>query len=128
MPIESIRDPQTFAIIGADMDVHGGLGCGFPEAPYCEALRREFANRNIPFQSEVKFEILYKGRPLTSYYRADFVCYDQVIVELKALPEITKIEEAQAITYLKASKLERALIVNFGTTSLQFRRFIRSLV
>jgi GxxExxY protein len=98
MRSDPIRDPQTFHIIGAAMEVHRCLGCGFPESPYAEALARELDQRGVPYQSEVKFEILYKGAPLKKYYRADFVCYDQVIVELKALPRLTRLEEAQAIT------------------------------
>ena len=127
MPIKLVRDAQTYAILGAAMEVHSCLGCGFPEAPYSEALAREFAERGVPYQTEVKYEIPYKGKPLKSYYRADFVCYDQVIVELKALPNITRIEDAQAITYMKASGLLRALIINFGSTSLQHRRLVRNL-
>jgi GxxExxY protein len=127
MPFKAIRDSQTYAILGAAMEVHSCLGCGFPEAPYAEALAREFSDRGVPYRSEVKFEIPYKGKPLKSYYRADFVCYDLVIVELKALPDITHIEEAQAITYLKASGLLRALILNFGSTSLQHRRLVKNL-
>ena len=122
------RDAETFAIIGAAMEVHSHLGCGFSEAPYAEALTREFADRKVPCQCEVRFEILYKGRPLKSFYRVDFVCYDQVIVELKALDDLTRIEESQVINYLKASGLHRALLLNFGNRSLQYRRFARDLI
>lgn len=128
MSTKAIRDPQTFAIIGAAMEVHRCLGCGYPEAPYSEALTREFNDLGLPYQREVKFEIQYKGRPLTNYYRADFVCYDEIIVELKALHNLTRIEETQVITYLKASGLHRALLLNFGTTSLQYRRFVLNVV
>jgi hypothetical protein len=113
MPTESERDPQTYAIIGAAMEVHKCLGCGFPEAPYSEALEREFRERRIPFKKEVRFDINYKGTPL---------------VELKALQHITRIEIALAITYLKASAFTRALILNFGTTSLEHRRVVRNFL
>ena len=128
MGAEAVRDPQTFHIIGAAMEVHRCLGCGFPEAPYSEALEQEFGVRGIPFDKEVRFDINYKGKPLRNYYRADFVCYDQIVVELKALQHITRIEQSQAITYLKASGLTRALILNFGSSSLQYQRVVRSFI
>lgn len=128
MPTGLERDHQTYAIIGAAMEVHKCLGCGFPEAPYSEALEREFRERGIPYKKEVRFDINYKGTPLRNFYRADFVCFDQIIVELKALQRITRIEIAQAITYLKASAFTRALILNFGTTSLEHRRVVRNFL
>jgi GxxExxY protein len=123
-----IFDPQTYAIIGAAMEVHSYIGCGFPEAPYGEALARELTDRAIPHRSEVRFEIIYKGLPLKTHYRADFVCYEQIIVELKALRTITSIEEVQVINYLKASALNRAVLLNFGATSLQYRRFVQGSI
>ena len=118
-------DPQTYSIIGAGMEVHTHLGCGFLEAPYREALEREFVDRQIPYECEVRFQIDYKGRLLRTHYRADFVCYSKVIVEVKSVRLITNIEEAQIINYLKASGLHRALLLNFVSSSLEFRRFLR---
>jgi GxxExxY protein len=120
------RDPQTRAIIGAAMEVHRELGPGFLEAVYQEALALELADRGIPFQREQGVPIDFKGRRLSCKYRADFVCYGDIIVELKAQQGLTGNDEAQTLHYLKATKLERGLLFNFGRPSLEFRRFIFS--
>jgi GxxExxY protein len=128
MHTQPLVDPQTSAIIGAAMEVHRQLGRGFPEGPYCEALERELSERSIPFESQTKLEIVYKGSALKSYYRADFICYGSVIVELKSLKTLSSLEESQVISYLKASGLNRALLLNFGRTSLQLRRFLNGSI
>ena len=88
-------DPRTYPIIGAAMEVHRNLGCGFLEPIYQEALTIEFLKREIPFQREIKFPVFYKDIRLRSFYRPDFICFDGVVVELKALARIGGIEEAQ---------------------------------
>lgn len=117
-----VRDPETYAIIGAAMEVHRQLGPGFLEAAYREALKLEFALRGIPFRAEVPLQIFYKGTPLRTRYKADFLCYDQVLAEVKALRNLTPVELAQALNYLKASQLHRALLLNFGAPALEYRR------
>ena len=124
----SERDPRTFSIIGAAMAVHGELGRGFLEAVYQEALMRELSAAAIPFMREVDLPIFYKGSPLTIHYRADFVCYSSVIVELKALSCLGGIERSQIINYLKATNYEVGLLLNFGTDSLEFERFSLSFI
>lgn len=106
------------------MPVHSALGCGFLEAVYQEALALEFQHQRIPFERETRFQIHYRDRPLSQQYLADFVCYGEVIVELKALKKLSGAEEAQVINYLKASGLGKALLLNFGTLSLQYRRMV----
>ncbi len=117
-------DPQTFAIIGAAMAVHSELGHGFLERVYHEAMILELRRRAISFQSECAIPIYYKGEMLSVVYRADFVCYEAVLVEIKALPAIGGGEKAQLINYLKASRLKRGLILNFGATRLQYERLV----
>ena len=124
----SERDPRTYAIIGAAMAVHQELGRGFLEAVYQEALMREMNAAAIPFLREVDLPIFYKSSPLAIHYRADFVCYSSVIVELKALTCLGGIERSQIINYLKATNYEVGLLLNFGADSLEYERFSLSFI
>lgn len=126
MTADKGKDPETYSIIGASMSVHAELGSGFLESVYQDALEWEFKQRNIPFVREKSISILYKGEVLGAPYRADFVCYGNIIVELKAVKALTDIEFAQVLHYLKATGYQRALLINFGTTRLEYRRFIFS--
>ena len=118
------KDPQSHAVIGAALEVHRELGFGFLEAVYQSALALEFQQRSIPFKAEVALPIRYKGKLLTCGYRADFVCFEDLLVETKAIAELTRIDDAQVINELKATGLERGLLLNFGAPSLQFKRLV----
>ncbi len=119
------RDPQTYAVIGAALAVHGELGCGFLEAVYQQALALELGLRGVPADREREIPIHYRGQRLDCFYRADFVCYESIIVEVKAVREIGPIERAQVLNYLKATGFRRALLINFGAETLQFERIVR---
>ena len=109
------------------MEVHKELGCGFLEAVYQEALGREFIYQEIPFKSQPVIEIKYKGKPLDKKYQPDFICYDEVITEIKAMSALTSNEEAQIINYLKATRFKVGLLLNFGSKSLEHKRFVYNL-
>jgi GxxExxY protein len=118
------KDPQTYEIIGACMEVHRELGGGFLEAVYQEALGVELGAKNIPYQQEVQLPIYYKGKLLNVFYKADFICHGDILVELKAVAALTPKDESQVINYLQATKKKRALLVNFGGPSLEYKRFV----
>jgi len=118
------RDPQTYAIIGAAMEIHRQFGHGFLEAVYQDAAVIEFPLRKIPFEKEVSLPIRYKDTLLPSHYRADFICFSEIIVEFKALSRLSSVEEAQLLNYLKATGLKRGLLINFGSPSLQYKRMV----
>jgi len=117
-------DPRTRAIIGAAMETHGQLGHGFSEPVYQEALALEFAARKIPFQAQVALPIKYKAKTLSSSYRADFICFGEILVELKALAVMANAEQAQVLNYLKTSGLRLGLLLNFGAPRLQIKRML----
>jgi GxxExxY protein len=121
-----MTDQRTYQIIGAAMEVHKELGSGFLEAVYQEALEKEFFNQGIPYNSQPVVKIYYKGQVLKKIYQPDFTCFDDVIVEIKAMEKLSGIEQAQIINYLKASKIGIGLLINFGSQSLQHKRFVYS--
>ena len=122
--MDNKKDPRTYAIIGAAMEVHGIMGPGHLEAVYHECLEIEFGLRNIPYLSKPKLEMYYKGRKLKKHYFPDFLVYKEVVVEIKSEKMLTKVDEAQIINSLKASKKKVGLLINFGEVSLSYRRFV----
>jgi len=123
---DSIRDPQTYAIIGAAMEVHRVLGPGFLEGVYRNALKVELTSRGIQHACEVEFPVYYKGMKLDGRFRAGFVCNNAIITEIKAMSAFGKAEEQQLVNYLKVAGVPLGLLVNFGANLLQFKRFVLS--
>ncbi len=124
MEMDGRKDPRTHAIIGAAIEVHRQLGPGFLEAVYREALGLELAARGVTHECEVELPISYKGHRLATAYRADMICCERIVVELKALPRLSGTEESQIINYLKATGHHLGLLLNFGAASLEYKRFV----
>lgn len=117
-------EEETYAIIGACMEVHKKLGSGFLEAIYQEALSIEFEEREIPYEREKQLTVYYKGIELSKKYIADFICYNNIILEIKAVNSIAKEHISQLLNYLHATNHKIGLVVNFGAKSLEFKRVI----
>ena len=115
-------EEETYAVRGALMSVFNELGCGFLEKVYQEAFDLELKSRNIPFEREKALQLYYRGIQLKQEYMADFICYGKIIVELKAVSELTDKHRAQVFNYLKATNLDLALLVNLGESSLKVER------
>ena len=119
-----IYEKESYAIIGAAQEVHAVLGCGFLEGVYQEALAIEFEKRIIPFEKEKNLEIRYKDHIINKKYVADFICYQKIILETKALNLLNSEHEAQVLNYLKATGLKLGILINFGEKSLKFKRLV----
>lgn len=115
---------ECYKIIGCCMEVHNELGCGFLEPVYQEALSVVLFENKIPFVKEKVLDIEFRGRILDKKYVADFICFNEVIVELKALECLLPEHTAQVLNYLKATGKKLGLLINFGTTKLQYKRVI----
>ncbi|MCY1632895.1 GxxExxY protein [Marinifilum sp. D737] len=115
---------ECFQIIGACMAVHSELGCGFLEAVYQEALEIELKKKSIPYNRKEKLNIYYKDHLLHKQYIADFICHDEIILELKAVKQMEDIHHAQILNYLKATNKKLGLLINFDANSLQYKRFV----
>ena len=120
---ELIFKKESYEIVGACMEVHNNLGPGFLESVYQEALAREFLERKIPFLEQWGIDVYYKGEKLVKKFFADFICYGEIIIEIKAMEGFVPEHEAQLINYLKATQKPLGLLVNFGAEKLQYRRF-----
>jgi len=119
-------EEETYKVIGACMSVHKGLGAGFLESVYHEALEKEFEIQKVNFDSKKKLQVYYNGAPLQKYFIADFICFDKIVVEIKAASFLHKDTEAQTINYLKSTNYPLGLLINFGQSSLIWKRFINT--
>jgi len=120
-----ILEKETYDILGACFEVYKDKGCGFLEAVYQECLEIEFELRRVPAKALVPLALTYKGRPLKKKYEADFVCFDRVLVELKAVAKLAGEHRAQVQNYLNATGLKVGLLVNFGHfPKVEHERFV----
>ncbi len=120
-----ILEDETYAIIGAAMEVYYKLGDGFLEPVYQEALAYELGLRDVPFEAQKKLSIMYKDRQLEKGYYADFLCFEQIIVEIKAITALSPVDWSQIMNYLKASRLRVGLLFNFGSLDrLEMKRIV----
>ena len=119
-----IYKEESYKIIGACMEVHKKLGAGFLESVYSEALEIEFKNVGIPYEREKKLPVYYNDKPLKKYFRADYVCYNSIIVELKAIKYSTDADRKQTLNNVKATNFKLGLLINFGTPSLTYKRVV----
>jgi len=122
--VDLIYKEESYKIIGACMEVHKVLGPGFLEAVYQEALAIEFRRQGIPFEQEKVLSIVYKDVELAKKYVADFVCYEKIIEETKALSALNTDHEAQLLNYLKATSFRLGILVNFGEQKLNYKRMV----
>ena len=122
---ELILKDEVYQIVGAALDVYYQLGRGFLEPVYQEALEVELRRRGLPFKAQCPVTIYYKQQPLNKLYVADFVCFDQIIAELKACERLTGSDEAQLLNYLKATRKRVGLLLNFGSAvRLEWKRYV----
>lgn len=119
---ELLFKEESYAIVGAAMEVHSCLGSGFLEAVHADALALELGTRGVPFEREVPIDVRYKGALLPHRYRADFLAFGAILLELKAVRSLGDAERAQTINYLKAIQLPLALLMNFGAPQLEWMR------
>ncbi len=119
-----IYKAEIFQLVGYCMEIHRELGKGYDEIVYKDALVVEFSRASIPFVREKRYEVLYKGVLLAHPYFADFVVWDKILFEAKAVEKLTEAHVRQVMNYLAASKLRLGLLVNFGADSLEWKRVI----
>jgi GxxExxY protein len=123
--MELIFKDEVYAIMGAAMEVHRELGSGFLESVYQEALEMELSRRQIPFESQQTVKIIYKGAVLRKEFIADLICFEKILVELKAQDGLSGKEEAQVLNYLKATGKKVGLVINFGShPKLEWKRLV----
>lgn len=124
-PAAIILSDETYAVVGAAMEVYYTLGTGFSEPVYQQALAFEMGARQIPFRPQERFQIQYKGKVLEKVYIADFICFEQIIVEIKALNQLSPVDWAQVLNYLKVSKKRVGLLFNFGSNGkLEWKKLV----
>ncbi|MEX0996009.1 MAG: GxxExxY protein [Flavobacteriaceae bacterium] len=115
---------ESFKIIGICMKIHSTMGKGFLESVYSEIIEKEFITNKIPYEREMKLELYYEDTKLNKYFKADFVCYDDIILEIKSVQFLNKVFTKQLFNYLKATNKKLGILINFGEDSLTYKRII----
>jgi len=115
---------ESYRIIGICMNIHSSMGSGFLEAVYCEILEKEFIKNEIPYQRERTLDLYFNGEILKKKYKADFICYDEIILEIKSTRCLHENFKRQTLNYLKATDKKLGLLINFGEKSLTYQRII----
>lgn len=124
--MEIVFQEESYRIMGACFEVYKTMGCGFLEPVYQECLEQEFGRQSIPFHPHVELGLCYKGEPLKQKYVPDFICFEKIIVEIKAVKELCDEHRAQVHNYLKATGLKLGLLVNFGHfPKVEYERIVR---
>jgi GxxExxY protein len=123
---EKQLNQETYKVIGACMNVHNEIGSGLLEAIYQEALEEEFNLSNINYLKEEILKVYYKGKLLNKRYQVDFLCFDEIIIELKAVSALNVSHQSQLINYLNISKKQVGLLINFGAQKLEFQRLVNT--
>ena len=123
---ELLYEEETYKIIGACLNVHKKLGNGFLESVYQEAVEKELTKQKLPYERQKRLQIQYEGEYLDKYFVADFLCFEKIILEIKAASTIIKDHTAQLLNYLKATGYSVGLLINFGETSLTWKRMINT--
>ena len=115
---------ESYKIIGICMYIHSKLGFGFLESVYCEILEKEFIKHHIPYQREIKLDLFFDGEKLEKKFKADFICYDDIILEIKSVSFLHENFTRQTLNYLKATNKKLGLLINFGEKYLKYKRII----
>ena len=123
---ELLFKEESYKIIGTCIAVHKKLGAGFLDAVYKEVLEKEFKKNNIPYEKKKKLQIFYDGEPLNKHFTAEYVCYDKIIIEVKSVAQIEEQAKKEAVNYLKATHYKLGLLINFGQSSLKWKRLINT--
>ena len=120
-------EEESYKIIGTCIAVHKKLGTGFQQPIYKEVLQKEFKKNKIPFEKQKQLQVFYDGTVLKEPFTADFVCYDTIIIEIKSMSSIPQEAKQQVVNYLKATNFKLGLLINFGESSLKWKRLINTV-
>ncbi|TDQ73489.1 GxxExxY protein [Sphingobacterium yanglingense] len=123
---EIVYKNESFQIIGICMKIHSNLGAGFLESVYSEVLAKELKKEGIPFEQEKKLDLYYEDQKLSKYFKADFICFEDIILEIKSVNFLAEAFNKQLLNYLRATNKRLGILINFGQSSLTYKRIVNS--